>query len=433
MIQSTDFEKIFYLYTLENPKYLKSVKKGFYDSQDIETLSYITKSFFERFKETPSQEQIRAIVKAKFPDTVKDNIIDIIFKGNLKDYDPKWLQETSESWIRWKNLDQSLIDTIEYVKTTKVNPDNVQDIVSKVKDLIVTRNSVNFDNNHGLSFFDVDSHTQRKYDKISSGHNFVDHYTGGGYDVKSLVVYAGEQNIGKSIWLANDAANFVKSGHNVAFISAEMADFKVMKRIGANLLNIHMDEYDKKSKDKNFMKQKIQQVGGGLVPPGQLYIKEYPTSQATVPDIEAYLKDLEETKGMKLKAIVIDYINILANYRNPNTENTYMKIKQIAEDLRAMAVRNDWVVITATQITRGGYDSSELTLSHIAESAGLSHTADMIYGIIQTTEQYRDRVYWLKILKIRDGHGKGCRKMYNIMYEYMRLQETDSLITGDDA
>jgi archaellum biogenesis ATPase FlaH len=64
------------------------------------------------------------------------------------------------------------------------------------------------------------------------------------------------------------------------------------------------------------------------------------------PEIEMYLRELELTKGIKLKVIVIDYINILANYRNPNTENTYMKIKQIAEDLRAMAVRNDWVVIT---------------------------------------------------------------------------------------
>ena len=211
-----------------------------------------------------------------------------------------------------------------------------------------------------------------------------------------------------------------------------MADYKVAKRIGANLLNIRMDDYDSKSKDTNFMKQAIQNVGGGLITPGELYIKEYPTSQATVPDIESYLKDLEDTKGMKLKAIVIDYINILANYRNPNTENTYMKIKQIAEDLRAMAVRNDWLIITATQITRGGYDSSELTLSHIAESAGLSHTADMIYGIIQTSDQYRDRIYWLKILKIRDGNGKGSRKMYNILYEYMRLNETDTMITGDD-
>lgn len=432
MIQSNDFEKIFYIYTIKNPKYLKSVKKSFYDNPDLETLSYITKAFYERFKETPTREQVKAIVKSKYPDKIKDNIVDLIFDSKLSDYDDNWLQETAESWILWKNLDASLIDTIEFVKTTKVNPDNVHSIIAKVKDIILTRNNVNFDNNLGLSFFDIDSHTQTKYPKIDSGHEFVNNCTGGGYDAKTLIVYAGEQNIGKSIWLANDASNFVKAGHNVAFISAEMADRKVMKRIGSNLLNISMDDYDKKSVDTAYMKSRLQAVGGGIIPPGQLFVKEYPTSQATVPDIESYLKDLEDTKGIKLKAIVIDYINILANYRNPNTENTYMKIKQIAEDLRAMAVRNDWLIITATQITRGGYDSSELTLSHIAESAGLSHTADMIYGIIQTSDQHRDRIYWLKILKIRDGHGRGYRKMYNILYEYMRLIETDSLITEDN-
>jgi len=199
MIQSTDFEKIFYLYTIENPKYLKSVKKGFYDSSEIETLGYITREFYDRFKETPTREQVKAIVKTKFTDEVKDNIIDLIYNTNLSEYDAKWLQETSESWIRWKNLDQSLIDTIEFVKTTKVTPDNVQDIVAKVKDLIVSRNSVNFDNNVGLSFFDVESHMQLKRPKIKSGHNFVDDYTGGGYDTKSLIVYAGEQNIGKCL------------------------------------------------------------------------------------------------------------------------------------------------------------------------------------------------------------------------------------------
>jgi hypothetical protein len=105
-----------------------------------------------------------------------------------------------------------------------------------------------------------------------------------------------------------------------------------------------------------------------------------------------------------------------------------MKIKQIAEDLRAMAVRNEWVVITATQINRGGYDSSELTMSHIAESAGLSHTADIIYGIIQDTSMQMNHEYWLKVLKIRNGEGKNSRCMYRIDYSYMRLTETDTIV-----
>jgi hypothetical protein len=59
-----------------------------------------------------------------------------------------------------------------------------------------------------------------------------------------------------------------------------------------------------------------------------------------------------------------------------------------------MAVRNEWVIITATQINRGGYDSTELNMTHIAESAGLSHTADMIYGIIQDTGMHMQNEYF---------------------------------------
>jgi hypothetical protein len=105
-----------------------------------------------------------------------------------------------------------------------------------------------------------------------------------------------------------------------------------------------------------------------------------------------------------------------------------MKIKQIAEDLRAMAVRNEWVVITATQINRGGYDSTELNMGHIAESAGLSHTADVIYGIIQDATMQMNLEYFLKLLKVRNGSGKNSRCLYKINYKHMRLSETDTVI-----
>jgi len=279
----------------------------------------------------------------------------------------------------------------------------------------------------GRNFFDVESHIPEANSKITTGHNWIDHLSGG-YRTKSLVVYAGEQNIGKSIWLANDAVNYVKAGYDVAVITAEMAEIDFTYRIGSNLLNIQIGEYEKMAKNPDAIRTKLANLRGGVIPPGNLYVKEYPTSQATVPDIEGYLKELELTKGVKLKAVIIDYINILSNFRNPNSENTYMKVKQIAEDLRAMAVRNEWIVITATQINRGGYDSTELNMSHIAESAGLSHTADVIYGIIQDSTMLVNNEYFLKLLKIRNGSGKNSRCLYRIDYRYMRLMETDTVI-----
>ena len=426
MKSSTDHEKIFFNYFLKKPQYLKSTGPGFFSNNDLDQIAKLSKKFYTDFGESPSREQMKALIKDD-SNEIPASIVSSIYDININEYDQDWLKRTGEAWVKWKHFDKQLVRTIEYVKTQDVSPENVEDVVNRAIGMISTDGSINFDTDVGLDFFNPESHIQRTSKKIETGWNFVDRVSGGGYDTKSLVVYAGEQNIGKSIWLANDAANFVRMGHNVVFITAEMSAQKVLKRIGANLLHIPMSDYDKNSGNRDYMKRRLEKVSRGLLPPGKLFVKEYPTSQGTIPDIEAYLKDLEEAQDHKVNVLVVDYINILANYRNPNTENTYMKIKQIAEDLRALAVKRDMLVISATQINRGAWDATEVRMENIAESAGLAHTADVMYALIQDSMMHANREYWLKVLKIRDGQGKGTRCRFNIDYDHMRLTETDDI------
>ena len=426
MKSSIDHEKIFFNYFLTKPHYLKGTSNGFFANRDLDQIAKLSKDFYLKFGESPSKQQMNALVKDD-PNEISGDIVNSVYDINIKEYDQDWLKRTGEAWVKWKHFDKQLVRTIEYVKTQDVSPENVEDVVNRAIGMISTDGSINFDTDVGLDFFNPESHIQRTSKKIETGWNFVDRVSGGGYDTKSLVVYAGEQNIGKSIWLANDAANFVRMGHNVVFITAEMSAQKVLKRIGANLLHIPMSDYDKNSGNRDYMKRRLEKVSRGLLPPGKLFVKEYPTSQGTIPDIEAYLKDLEEAQDHKVNVLVVDYINILANYRNPNTENTYMKIKQIAEDLRALAVKRNMLVISATQINRGAWDATEVRMENIAESAGLAHTADVMYALIQDSVMHAEREYWLKVLKIRDGQGKGSRCRFDIDYEHMRLTETDDI------
>ena len=423
-----DFEKIFFRLSLVKTKYLKSIKSGFYTSQEIDILSQLSNKFFERFNETPTKDQLTMLIQRseKAKEKITDGILNLVFDVDLDQFDEEWLTSTAESWIKYRTFEISLTDTVEFVKTTVVTPENVDSIVQKVKGLINDRNNLSFNSDLGLDFFDVDAHDQKDTEKVSTGYNFLDRMLGGGYDRGgNLIVYAGEQNIGKSIYLANDAANFVKMGTNTVVVTAEMAAHKFIKRIGSNLLTININEYAEKARNKEHIKRRLETVGDGLTPPGSLFVKQFPTSQATVLDIEAYVNQIEEERQIKVGAVVIDYINILANYRNQNTENTYMKIKQIAEDLRAMGIRNNWLIVTATQITRNGYNSSDIGMTDIAESAGLSHTADVMLGIIQDDLMRANSEYWLKVLKIRDGEGKGTKCKLNINWNYMRLIETE--------
>jgi replicative DNA helicase len=426
MYSGIDHEKIFFNYFLKKPHYLKSVGPGFFSNRDLDHVSKLAKNFYVKFGESPSKEQMKALVKDD-SNEISDDIVSAVYSININEYDQDWLKRTGESWIKWKHFDKQLVKTIEYVKTQDVSPDNVEDIVTRAIGMISTEGSLNFDSDIGLDFFNPEDHIQRKSKKLETGWTFIDNISGGGYDPKSLIVYAGEQNVGKSIWLANDAANFVRMGHNVVFITAEMSAQKVLKRIGSNLLDINMMEYDQKSANRDFIKRKLERISRGLLPPGKLFVKEFPTSQGTVLDIESYLKELEESQEHKVNVLVVDYINILSNYRNPNTENTYMKIKQIAEDLRALAVKKEMLVISATQLNRGAWDSTEIKMENIAESAGLAHTADVMYALIQDSMMHANREYWLKVLKIRDGQGKGNRCRFNINYDFMRLTETDDI------
>jgi hypothetical protein len=208
-----------------------------------------------------------------------------------------------------------------------------------------------------------------------------------------------------------------------------MSDRKIIKRIGANMLDIELKHYDEIAADQNKMFSAIQSFRQRrFTPIGRLFVKEYPTSNATVIDIENYLKQLQDTHNIKIDVLVVDYINILKNYRCRDASNTYINITHLAEDLRALAVKYELLVITATQINRSGFDTSDITVANMSESTGLLNTADQGYGIIQDASMRLDREYALKILKSRDGYGKNSRMFLDIDYSKMRLVENGMVL-----
>ena len=235
-----------------------------------------------------------------------------------------------------------------------------------------------------------------------------------------------------SIFLCNDTVNFVLSGKNVLFVTCEMSAKKVIKRLGANMLDINIDNYDRESIDTDMIVKKLSDVRQRQITPiGKLFVREYPTSCCTTLDIESYIKQIQEVKGFKVHVVVIDYINIMANYRNPRSDDMYIKIKQISEDLRAIAVRQECLILTATQTNRNAFDSNDITMGNIAESAGLIHTADTMFGIIQDADMRMDSKYLVKVLKIRDGEGKNNRIEMRIDYKKMRITETGIIYRED--
>jgi len=418
-------ENIILRYALSSPNYLETCKPSFFKNEDLGLMFETAKDFWDKYHEMPSAEQLIESFKINGKiEEVKASEIQIIYGIDLSKYEEDWLRETTEFFIEYKNLTKSAVDAVKYIQSTPVTSENIKTVIDTFKNIVIERNNIDFAFDEGLDFFNPESHKQFTTNTFSSGYPFIDTVLGGGFSAKALYVFMGMPKVGKSLWLGNLGAQAVKSGHNVAILSLEMTDRKYVKRVGANILGIPISEYSNSANDEQSIKKKLSSVTyDNLRVPGHLLIKEFPTSQASVNDIERYLRKVEEMRGIKFKVVIVDYINIMKNWRNPNSENTYMKIKQIAEDLRGMAMINNWSIITATQTKQGDFDASDLSINSAAESSGLVATVDGMFGIIQDPIMYANKEYKLKILANRDDGYKNSYKVFNVDYRYMRISE----------
>ena len=423
-------ENIILRNTLANPVYLENAKPEFFKNNSFGEIHKLAKKFWDKYNEIPSREQMKESAKIEgVTDRLELSEIDAIYNIELTSYQEDWLTETTECFIEYKNLTKSAVDAVQYIQKTPVTAENIKEVINTFKNIVVERNNLDFSFDEGLDFFNPESHKQLSHNTFKSGFPFIDTVLGGGFSAKSLYVFMGMPKVGKSLWLGNLAIQSSKMGNNVAIITLEMNDRKYAKRIGANMLSIPIGDYSSIANDTQTMKKKISNVQfDNLQVPGKIWIKEFPTSQASVLDIERYLKKVEEHHGIKFKVVVIDYINILKNWRNPNSENTYMKIKQIAEDLRGVAMSNEWAILTATQTKQGDFDSTDLTITSAAESSGLVATVDGLFGIIQDPIMYANREYKLKLIANRDDGYKNSHKMFNVDYNYMRIVENNDPI-----
>lgn len=434
---SIDQEKLIFAYALKRPQYLTSVGGDFFTNPDIQYLANNAKLFFQEYKESPSCEQMKSLIKGDKKELAPE-IVDSIYDVDIVAYDDEWLSRTTEGWIKFRALNHNLFAAATLVKTTDITLDNVNEIVEKAAAMVGDTNLISFDRDLGDDFFDIESHKNIKENKVPSPWEYWNKCSHGGLDHKTLTCYIGGTNVGKSIVLCNDAANYVRMGKNVLFITCEMAKEKVTRRISANLFDMNLEDYDKLVEDPQKVKKKLKQLANSnpFIELGKLRIKELPTGQGTVFDVERYIKEVQETYKYKVDVVIIDYINIMCNYRQPNSENTYLKIKTLAEDLRGIAVKYDVLVVTASQIGRNALDSSDINLTDISESMGLNHTCDNVIGIIQTEEMRIGELingeavpyYWMKVLKIREGEGKGTKFRVDINYNKMKLTERTDMI-----
>jgi len=87
-----------------------------------------------------------------------------------------------------------------FLKTASINPDNIDSITDKIRNDINGKLSVSFNNaGNGLNFLDPRSHIQIPKVGTPSGIDFINKTQGGGWNLKTLVVFQGRPKVGKCL------------------------------------------------------------------------------------------------------------------------------------------------------------------------------------------------------------------------------------------
>jgi replicative DNA helicase len=387
-----------------NEEYCRQVipflnKRYFSDRTESMAFEEIIK-FFEAYNK-PITREILSIELTKRKDlssTEDQQLGKFIADLNNIETNKEWLINETESFCKKKAVYNAILDSIGIIEG---RDKNFQE--DAIPSLLSDALGVSFDKHVGHSYLsDSDERYEfyhRVEEKIKFDLDLLNKITKGGLSRKTLNIILAGTGVGKSLAMCHFGAANLMDNKNVLYITMEMAEEKIAERVDANLLNLSMDEL--KVVDKPIFDSRLDKIRKKSQ--GRLIIKEYPTAGAHAGHFRALLEELKMKQEFKPDIIYIDYLNICASQRLKSgaNVNSYTYIKTIAEELRGLAVEYNVPIVSATQVTRGGFNSSDVELTDTSESFGLPATADLMIALISTEELEGMNQIMVKQLKNR--------------------------------
>ena len=234
----------------------------------------------------------------------------------------------------------------------------------------------------------------------------------GGMASKELAMVVAPPGVGKSLYLANQAARSCLDGHNVLYITLEMSEDRVAQRLDSIFTRIRQIELKDK---RDVLKERLETISSHVGKLGSLKIKEFPTKRADVNTIRAYIAQLKNYENFTPDVIVIDYLELLSTDAK---FAEYQAQERLAQELRGLASETNSLLWTATQTNREGKKVNLITDTELADSYGKTRVCDLVISINQTEEEFdggKARVY---VIKSRNGK---ARFVFPTNMDYNRL------------
>lgn len=412
-------------------KVIPFIKEEYFQDKAQKTAFELIRQHVDKYNEFPTKESLQIDLSNKdglseqLYNATQEQISNLTVVDNTK---IEWLVDQTEKFCQDKAIYEAIYSSIKILddKTGKLTK-------GAIPKLLQDALSISFKTEIGHDFIDD---SEKRFDyyhtdvaRIPFDLEYFNRVTNGGLPDKTLTVFLAGVNVGKTQLMCHCAGNNLRDSRNVLYITMEMSQEEIAKRVDANLLDVAMDDLALLPKD--VYEKKINKLREKTK--GKLIVKEYPTSQGHVGHFRHLLNELRLKKNFIPDIIYIDYINICASSRIKRGQaNSYEYIKAIAEEMRGLAVEFEVPIVTATQLNRSGFKSTDIDMTDTAESFGLPATADLMIGMVSTEELEELGQIMCKQLKNRLG-SKQTNKRFIIGVDRakMRFHDVDQSAQDD--
>ncbi len=354
----------------------------------------------KEYDATPNPKELGIFIKnsGEVSENIKLKVIgqfkEVILEPSVEN--KEFLIDQTEKYIQKEELSEAIFKSADLIE----NDQPFEPIIGMIEKAL----SISFDYDIGMKYKEekatlerYDYYTQR-ISGLSIGLPSVDLALGSGLRSKTLNLIVAPSHGGKSAILMSAASSAYLSGKNVLFISLEMTDMEIARRIDANLLNHPANDLGKLDRKEFESRMKsISEIAGNLV------IKDFPSGTFSTLTLKALLNELKSKDGFTPDLICIDYIGLMASTRvSLGTAGGYAYYKSIAEELHGFSKKEDIIALTAAQLNRGSFDNLESGLDSIADSLGVIQTADNVIALLSNPQLREMNQSLIKFLKNRN-------------------------------
>lgn len=248
----------------------------------------------------------------------------------------------------------------------------------------------------------------------------------GGYPRKTMTLYVGQPNVGKSLVMGSEACNVIRYGYDVLYISLELSEEYVWRRLAANLTGV--PQYEVADLSVEECRKLIENTKiPGVERLGRLKVIRMKTT-TTPAEIEARIDQFYSIYKKNPDVLVVDYIGIMKPNRSGRTlESMYLDGQEKAEQIREMCIDRNMVGISAVQFNRTGYSRLDAGLESVSGSSGFAETADIMITITRDDLLKKQNMYANFVKKNRFGENE---VMFYTKYDYNTMRWYDA--TQDD-